>query len=273
VPLTAAGNLKIVALSDLGGLGAKEGAPVNYEWAMANPAPVLLPWLIILALLLLKPNRNAAACWILVPLACVLVVTPTVSPWLPSGTDFFLDIIAAAAFAVAAVWLLSSSLRQKYRMATLLCMFITLMGCGALTLASRLGLSGEASETMPALIILAIGSLVIAVALTLAGWICRNRYRPLALYPWLWLMLTVVWLVVTSPFFLIALMSSNGGIPWSELFNVVIAVAAGNFALLLPFLILSSISPFYRERLKTLLHVKPEAPPVLPEPSLKAAIQ
>jgi hypothetical protein len=37
-------------------------------------------------------------------------------------------------------------------------------------------------------------------------------------------------------------------------------------------LILSSASPFYRERLKALLHVKVEAPPVitpLPEDSLK----
>jgi hypothetical protein len=37
-------------------------------------------------------------------------------------------------------------------------------------------------------------------------------------------------------------------------------------------LILSSASPFYRERLKALLHVKPETPPLiapLPDASLK----
>jgi hypothetical protein len=36
-----------------------------------------------------------------------------------------------------------------------------------------------------------------------------------------------------------------------------------NYAMLLPFLILSSASSFYRERLKALLHVKPEVPPTL----------
>jgi hypothetical protein len=40
--------------------------------------------------------------------------------------------------------------------------------------------------------------------------------------------------------------------------------AAIHFATLLPFLILSSASPFYRERLKALLNVKPEPPPVPP---------
>ena len=40
-------------------------------------------------------------------------------------------------------------------------------------------------------------------------------------------------------------------------------MVAVSFATLLPFLILSSVSPFFRERLKALLHLKPEAPPVI----------
>jgi hypothetical protein len=65
------------------------------------------------------------------------------------------------------------------------------------------------------------------------------------------------------PFFAIAVMASSGGIPWSEFFIPVLAVATANYATLLPFLILSSANPFFRERLKALLHVKPEAPPVI----------
>ena len=67
-------------------------------------------------------------------------------------------------------------------------------------------------------------------------------------------------------------MASGGRIAWSEFFVPVLAVAAVNFATLLPFLILSSASPFFRERLKALLHVKPEAPPAiapLPDASVK----
>jgi hypothetical protein len=40
-------------------------------------------------------------------------------------------------------------------------------------------------------------------------------------------------------------------------------MVAVSFATLLPFLILSSFSPFFRERLKTLLHLKPETPPAI----------
>ncbi len=50
-------------------------------------------------------------------------------------------------------------------------------------------------------------------------------------------------------------------------------MATGNFATLLPFLILSSASPFFRERLKALLHVKPETPPPLNPPSPDAAVK
>jgi hypothetical protein len=45
-------------------------------------------------------------------------------------------------------------------------------------------------------------------------------------------------------------------------------VATANFATLLPFLILSSASPFFRERLKALLNVKLETPPILSDAGL-----
>jgi hypothetical protein len=61
VPLTAGGKLTIVASSDLGALGSKDGLPVAYDWALPGVAPLLLPWLVILGLLTLKPNRCASA--------------------------------------------------------------------------------------------------------------------------------------------------------------------------------------------------------------------
>jgi hypothetical protein len=63
-----------------------------------------------------------------------------------------------------------------------------------------------------------------------------------------------------------AVASSGSGLPWNEFFVPILGVAGANFALLLPFLILSSASPYYRERLKWLLHVPPPAPPALPIP-------
>ena len=70
------------------------------------------------------------------------------------------------------------------------------------------------------------------------------------------------WLVIAVPFFLFVVIVSGGNGPlssWSEFFIPVFAMATANYATLLPFLILSSASPFFRERLKTLLHIKPES--------------
>jgi hypothetical protein len=272
VPLTAAGKLTIVASSDLGSLGSRDGSPIIYDWMLPGVAPLLLPWLAILALLALKPNRCASAWLIWLPLGCVFVLTLAPLPVLPAGTNFFLDVIAALGVGLAAVWLLSNYLRRQHRFVTFLCILLALAGFSMLAAVSRQGWSLMTAESLQVGIVLAVGVLASAVALSLGGLICRSRYCPLGLYPWLLVVLAVVWLMIAAPFFLFALMASGGRIAWSEFFVPVLAVAAVNFATLLPFLILSSASPFFRERLKALLHVKPEVPPAiapLPDASVK----
>jgi hypothetical protein len=272
VPLTAVGKLNIVASSDLGALGSREGLPVTYNWALPSVAPLLLPWLVILGLLTLKPNRCAGAWLIWLPLGCVFVLTLAPPPILPSGTNFFLDVIASLAVGLAAVWLLTNYLRQQHRLLMFLSVLLALAGFSVMAGVSRQGLSLLTTESLQVGIVLAVGVLASSVAFSLCGLICRGCYRPLGLYLWLFASLAVVWLVIAAPFFLFALIASDGRIAWSEFFAPVLAVAMVNFATLLPFLILSSASPFFRERLKALLHVKPEAPPViapLPDASLK----
>ena len=272
MPLTAGGRLTIVASSDLGGLGSRDGSPITYDWERPGVAPLLLPWLAILGLLALKPNRCAAAWLIWLPLGCVFVLTQTPPGFLPSGSNFLLDVIAALAVGLAAVWLLSNYLRQKSRLVTFLCVLFALAGFGMLAAVAKQGWNLMEIDSLQIGIVLAIGVVASAVALNLAGLICRSRYRPITLYLWLLVLLAGIWLVIASPVFLIAVMTSSGGIGWSDFFIPVLAVATGNFAILLPFVILSSASPFFRERLKALLHVKPEMPPVIlpvPEASLK----
>jgi hypothetical protein len=263
VPFTAAGKLSIVASSDLGALGSKAGSPTVYNWVLPGVAPLLLPWLVILGLLALKPNRCAAAWLIWLPLGCVFALTLSPPAIFPPGTNFFLDVIAALAIGLAAVWLLSNYLRRQHRFATFLCVLLALAGFSVLAAVAKQGLNLLEIEPLQVGIVLAVGVLASAVALSLAGLICRRRYRPLGLYLWLLVLLVGVWLVIVMPFFLIALFSSGGNLPWSEFFFPVLAVAMVNFATLLPFLILSSASPFFRERLKALLNVKLETPPIL----------
>ena len=275
MPFTAGGKLTIVASSDLGGLGSRDGSPVTFDWVLPGVAPLLLPWLVILALLALKPNRRAAAWLIWLPLGCVTGFTLAPLPILPEGTNFFLDVVAALAVGLAAVWLLTTYLRQQHRLLTFLCVLLALAGFSLLAAVSRQGLSLLTSESLLIGIVLAVAVPASAAALILGGLICRGRYRPGGLYLWLLILVAGVWLVIAVPFFLFAVIVSGGNIPWSswsEFFIPIFAVATANYATLLPFLILSSASPFFRERLKALLHVKPEAPPMmtpLPDASLK----
>ncbi|MGD0743864.1 MAG: hypothetical protein ABSA45_01805 [Verrucomicrobiota bacterium] len=267
MPLTAGGTLTIVASSDLGALGAKDGSPTTCNWVVPGFAPQLLPWLAILGLLALKPNRNAAAWLIWLPLGCVFVFTQSSLPiLLPAGTNFFLDVITALAVGLAAVWLLSNYLGWQNRFVTFLCVLLALAGFSALAAVSRQGWSGMDIEGLQVGIMLAVGALASAIALSLGGWICRKLWRPAGLCLWLFLSLLVVWLLIAAPLFVVAEISDRGRIPLSEFFTPVLIVAAGNFMLLLPFLVLSSASPFFRERLKALLRVQSEAPPILSAP-------
>ena len=68
------GDLKIVATADLGGLGANEGPPVICAWSgmpfgsRVTSFPRVVPWLVILGLCLLKPNRRGQVWWVWLPL-------------------------------------------------------------------------------------------------------------------------------------------------------------------------------------------------------------
>ncbi len=268
MPLITGGKLKIIASSDLGALGAKDGLPAEYNWVLPGVAPLLLPWLVILGLLALKPNRHAAAWLIWLPLGCVTAII-LLAPAMPGGPDFLLDAIPALAIGLAAVWLLSTYLRRTYRWLTFLGVLIALAGFSALTFVSRQGWSVLDTNTLQTGIVLGVATLASAIALTFGGWICRTRLRPAGLCLWMLLSLLCLWLLIAAPFFIVAEISDQGRIPLGEFFSPVLVVAAGNFALLLPFLILSSASPFYRKRLKALLNIQPDAPPPLSAPAPK----
>ena len=272
-------------------MGARDGPAVEYNWVAAAPtvsgfrseaddgsaaendwfpSGVLpwVPWLVIFGLLALKQNRRPAAWLIWLPLGCVMALT--LLPPMMSGEDhFFLDVIAALAFGLAAVWLLSNYLRRPHRWLTFLFVLITLAGFSALTVVSRQGWDLLEAGTQPTGIVLGVGVLASAISLSFGGLTCRKCFRPAGLYLWLLLSLAFIWLMIAAPFFIIAEISNGDRIPLSEFFTPVLAVAAGNFALLLPFLILSSANSFYRERLKALLPVQPEAPPPLSATTMK----
>jgi hypothetical protein len=257
-------------MADLGGLGAKEGPPVNYHWTVPSIIPSLLPWLAVLLLLLVKSNRCGQVWWIWVPLGCVTAVGQLLQPafgFIPSETAaMFLDLVSSLAFGVAAVWLLAPQLARSHRLLTFLCLAPTLGIFSLFSFLVRQDWTVDgASLVLVMLIPLAISVLVVALAIFLAGLACRGRYRPLGLYLWIFLSLLALWLVILTPFFAFAMIVSGGQLPWQEFFVVVLVLTAAGFGMLLPFLVLSSANSLFRERLKLLLHLGRETPPpVLP---------
>ena len=273
MPLTADGPLAIVASYDIGALGSKDGPQVIYNWVKPGVAPLLLPWLAILGLLALRPNRRASAWWIWLPLGCLIAISHAATALLGPGADVLGDVITALAAGLGAVWLLSNYLRRQYRFITFLCILPALAGFSVPAFVSQQTLS-LSPEAFPVATALAVSVMATAAALWLCGLICRGRYRPFGLYVWLFLLLAVSWLVLGAPIFLIQMFAANGDFEdFLAIIAAGLAVSAVNFAVLLPFLILSSASPFFRERLKALLHVRPEAPPVMPPPLPEAALK
>jgi hypothetical protein len=265
VPLTVGGKLSIVASADIGGLGSKTGSPVAYTWVLPSLAPQLLPWLLILGLLALKPNRCATAWWIWLPplLATAFLSLPSV---MLSGADFFMEVIVALVFGLSAIWLTAGYLRRSHRLLTWLCVLVALAGFSALAYVAKQGLKLTDIESLqvgPVFPVLLVAVAASSVALSLTGWICRRGFRGILCGFWLLLTMVPLWFLVALPFFLNEMAASNREIAWSVFFIPVLIVGTANYAVLLPFLILSGTNAFYRERLKSLLNIQPSVPPLL----------
>ncbi len=98
------------------------------------------------------------------------------------------------------------------------------------------------------------------------------NYRPGRLVGWTILGLGAAWIAIAAPFVVIGIVSSGGDAPVGQILLSIASVAGLSFLFLLPFLLLSFFNPFYRERLKALLHLEREdLPPILP-PVVQTAI-
>jgi hypothetical protein len=248
---------------------------VVYNWTRPNPLPVVLPWMAVLLLLLLRANRCAQAWWIWVPLGCVAGVVALlqseVGPIPSEVGDFLGGAIGAAGFGLAAVWLVAGYLAWKHRVVAWVGMLLALGGVGLLTFGISQGMEGIGLDMVQGAVVLAASALVMSVAITLAGLACRGRYSPIRLCLWLMAALLLVWVLLVSPFYAVAVVFNSGNVPLLVIGTVVLSLAGSSFCLLLPFLILSFSNSFYRERLKDLLHLGHQAPPPVLEPSMPAA--
>jgi hypothetical protein len=267
-------------LNDLKGLGANDGPAVAYTWTPPSLLPQFLPWLAMLGLLLLKPNRTARAWWVWLPLVCVAASEAIARPlldFIPSDVlIIFGQVFFSLGFGIAAVWLLATFLCHRLRFLVFLKMLGAASALSAFCYLVRQDWGGEPALAFGFLVLVGVCVLVAAIGLSLAGLICRRQYRPFGLTLWLAVFIAGLWLVVSAPFFIIAWVSSRGEAPWLEFVQTIVAFAALTFGMILPYLVLAFANGLFRERLKDLLHLHPASPPpvpVAPPPILNAGIQ
>jgi hypothetical protein len=212
---------------------------------------------------------------------------------LPKGAfDVLFDIPVAMAFGLAVLWLLPPCLGRGHRLSAFLSEWFLLLAFILFSFAALAGWNQGAEPIIglldprqfaatagvglmgaPLVVPLALLASVVAAAMALGGLACRGRYHPCRICLRLFLSLVAVWFAVAAALHFLCPAASLFGIEFGILLCLALFMAGFTFAMLLPFLVLSWASPFYRERLKALLNVKPETPPVaapLPDANLRA---
>ena len=256
----------MAAYSDLGDLGLKQGPPIRFVWTVPNLLPLLLPWLAVLALLALPSNRNARAWWIWAPLVGVVLLGVSLEAAADTsnneGLSFSVQAACAAAFGLAGVWLLGAGLARRGRAVSFVLMSLafTAVSLLAVVVSPVWEQLWGLRQYEPALLLYILlfwiaGGLVFAGGQNLTGWMCRKRFscpRVLFRLPfWLW----VMWLVAGGLLGCVMKFIINDSFEWMGMLMGTLVLALVSFGIILPYLILSFASSFYRNRLKDLLRL------------------
>ena len=277
----------------VGDLGAAEGPPITYNWAAQGLVPPLLPWLAILALLALKPNRGGSAWWVWLPLGglmcCWHWASASIPNWPRDVVNVFVDVPRALAFGVAALLLLAPYLGCGRRFRTLLgagflmaafgaFSFVVTGGWDAGAAARLMGMSGGGypfaavwAGGVAQVGLLTAVAFVIATAMVLSGLLCSGRSFARLCLCLLGLLPAVLLAAAALAYVLVPATSLDGEEPCSFL-RVGLLISALSLANLLPFLILSAANRLFRERLRGFLPARPQeqAPVLQKELSLPA---
>ena len=259
-----------MASADLAGLGDKTGPAVTFHWTVPSIVPSLIPWLALLGLLLVRANRCASAWWIWVPLGALALFTTFLAhalDWLPSPLNqVFSDLLLLLGFGTAATWLLAEWLGPRHRALTFFGILLVGAVFSFIAYVFSQDLTGMDAEIVGTGMIGALAVGVFALSLTLGGWVCRKRYRPVRLCLFTLLFMAGFWSLIAAPFLVFALIAARGRVSVGADFLVPLAgIILVSFLAVFPFLLLSFGNGFYRARLGRLLKLgrAPALPPVI----------
>lgn len=253
----------------MGGLGATEGPPLQFAWSPPSNIPKYLFWLVALFLLITPANRRPSA-WLivipllLVPLAEVLIQANSTSATMDELGPIWQP-VRSLFVGLAVVWLLLPKLTGTNRFLAFLKAWLALTISACFLAAISGGLNQAAPELAVTLVLIAVLPPGLIAALTLAGRFSRRHYsEPLLLF-WLLLWLAAAVFLTVMPFVCIAAVVESSVVLGPAMTFVAVAIGV-TFGLLLPWVLLSWISPFYRARLREWLRVETPSTPAAPPP-------
>jgi len=258
--------LKIVPSADIGELGPQEGAAIVHNWKWHYGMPALALWVVlVLAIVLVKANRNPRALLILVPLLIINLlwsILEKARPFPSSTMAVFDQVFVSLTVGIAVLWLLCHKLGNRNRFIISLLAFVIMAVIGLIGAVSY-GIT-EFSEEMAAIMVIFATLLVtMLLGFVLSGWCCRKCYSGLRFMLWL-----AVWTVAVSIAVLlgyvgigIVITSISGGyMPpyWILLtvFGVGLVLGLCVYVINLPYMILALRSSFFRERFYACLRLK-----------------
>ena len=276
VPLTAFGDLKVVASADLGELGQREGPAIPVRWNALRSLIGWAPWVVLLVLALLPANRTPKLAYIVLVLAAEL----TLLAFVPDRYDFVHTAFQTLALSIAAIWLVAPVLTRRPRwlaftiMLLLIVLVAVLQGLvygDPLAAALAMNFTGRLAIVLGA----TLGS-VLVFGLSLSAVCCRKPASLPRLGTWL-----VIWLIVASAVITLILNGSKGvpsnassyaglldacsrlGVPFNEgsgwaIWGWTLACSVALPLLLLaPYALLSWADPFYRDRFLAMFNLRP----------------
>ncbi len=256
--------MKIVASSNLGKLGAKEGKPVLVPWRWFYSQPTLPLWIGLLLLLVVPKENRKWQVWLIlvVPLLAVALRLFCFVPSLGSSANFDLLIQFIVTFAIgwAAVWLLAPYLSTGNRLRAFVSALAVMFAVGLVGYLACFGFSCSMETLASSICYWTTCCVALSLALALSGACCRKTFHSglIALWLILWLPLVTAICMVVGVFSMFLI--SRGPVDLVSLVSIGLMVLFGSlfvsgflYAVNLPVLLLAGLTDCYRERLRAMV--------------------
>ena len=230
-----------------------------------------VPWLAILGLCLLKPNRRWQAWLVWLPLLAVAGLALGLEAGLriadPSAIEIARVLVMAVGFGWAATLLLAPWApwpRKLGRWGGLL-LVLGVFALAGLALGHDWG-QGMFDEIMALVcaVVLQFVVFALATAVSFAGWSVRRRFSIPKLVGRLFLWLIVVWVALAIP--CVALTSFSNSEVMVAVLILVACCSLGSFVVTLPFLVLGTVNATLRHRLQQVMLPPEPGVAARPEP-------